>query len=127
MAESRKVKAGDAAKLSAMLRKVTTSTDSQFMLLEAWVFPSLFLLRIATSKDAGDIVQHIRCAGLVVPEILYQPLLHHVDLGLGLVVHDSGYDVFEFDCISLILEELQFQRLMQARVRLVLELLTVQR
>src|ERR1043165_9245446 len=87
----------------------------------------LLRLLVASREDARDVVQDVRRAGLVVPELLDQPPFHDVDLGLGLVVRDAADEVLELDRVAAVLEELQLQGLVQPGVGVVLELLAVER
>src|SRR5204862_4433555 len=71
------------------------------------------ILRIPSSEDAGDEVEHVGGADLAVPVGLDHPVLDDVDLLLRVLVHHAGDQVLQLDAVLLVLEELQLQRLVQ--------------
>src|SRR5262249_20756134 len=91
-----------------------------------WARLSL-LLRLPAREDAGDESEDVRRAFLVVAEVADEPALHHVDLLLRRLVHHVADEARQLDGVLLVFEELQLQRLLQALVRLVVELLAVDR
>ena len=82
---------------------------------------------IAAGKDAGHVVEHVGRRILVVAVIADQSCLDDVDLLLGVLVHHARNQARQLDRILLILEEFEFQGLLESFVGLVIELLAVER
>src|SRR5262245_25387289 len=83
--------------------------------------PAPSIARVAAGEDAGHIVQHVGGADVAVAVVLLQPALDDVDLLLGVLVHHRRDQRGQLDRILLVLEELQFEGLVQPLVGLVVE------
>src|SRR5437867_2846949 len=83
------------------------------------------LLRVPAREDARHEGEHVGGTLLIVPVVANQPPLDHVDLLLRRLVHHVGHQAGQLDRVLLVLEQLQFQCLLQALVGLVVELLAV--
>ena len=84
-------------------------------------------LHVAPGEDAGDVVEHVVGRVLVVAVVADQAALDDVDLLLRVLVDHAGDQVLELDRVLLVLEELEFQGLLEPLVGLVVELLAVER
>src|SRR5262249_34960095 len=90
----------------------------------AFICGFLFLC-VAASENACHEAKHVSRANLAVAVVSRESALDDVDFLLGRLVHHARNQARQLNRILLVLEKLQFQRLLQAFVGLVVEALAV--
>ena len=82
-------------------------------------------LRLTPGEDARHEVQHVGRTRFIVAVVANQATLHHVDFFLRRPVDHVRHQARQLDRVLLVLEQLEFERLLQSLVGLVVELLAV--
>ncbi len=94
--------------------------------LEGWGLGSVAAaFDVSAGEDGGDVVEDVGGGVLVVAVVADEALLDDVDFFLGVLVDDAGNERGELDGVLLVLEEFQFQGLLEAFVGAVVEALAV--
>src|SRR5687768_6431113 len=85
------------------------------------------LPNVSTRKNARHEREHIRSAYITIAVFPNEPALYDVDLLLRILVEHAGDEARELDGVLLILEELELECLLKARVRVIPETFAVDR